>query len=1225
MDTFRSLTPKFKQAIENEISFIQEKFRERKVVLGDGKLESKSDSSFIYEFETADELTIPEDSPIKIIHENVNIDGTLVKTNGNKIYIELGEYFGETIKDVTLVNDPSSFLKRLLKQFELFEKGDIALNTSVFDRLMSDPSTADNVYFPGGEYINQRLNEKQKNAVEKSVSNNFHFIWGPPGTGKTFSIAEIIYQLLKANKKVLISSNTHKAVDGALKKLLIEGKGKQRSIYFENSDVLKNLYDNQQILRLGGKKDKENKELYGELHISMDDLVEKKSEKLNSEIEKSRSEISNFQLQLSEKAELLELYEIYSNYEVNKKDAQENIQKINTEVSDIDKWLAENEVRLKEISDKNSVLQNELSTASNNKNNLVSLAQIVKDFDSSVERINTLTSKIGVLKEEKESFVGRKTAIEETQKQHLLTLKKIDDGEILNSIKNIFLGINRQKTLENLRFCEESISKLEKKIVDINDKIKNSKAKLNEIEKENKLLTNKINEYDDVGIAEGDLFIMGSYEKKYGEIETEIESITQSISDLGFKELVESISNAKWSVVALVERRIAGEKTLQILEKSIEKIKNNDKLLKRLQTINIEDTKSEIGKIENSITGVKSTLKQLDEKLKNIKLEIVNNAKLIGCTLTKAMMIPKALLASPPDVVIIDEFSMVGLPLIAFVSCMTKTQLIFVGDHKQLPPIYMSDTKTNAGKIVKEFQGCNIYNYLFGENSKSLPDTVTQLKIQFRMNDDIKEVINKLFYNGELKSDIKSVKDNYIKLPFLDDNGESVILVDTTSINPWVSREKNAKTGSRVNFYSALLSYRIIRNILDNDLAKDIGYTSPYAGQCRLMNHILGDDKERVLAATVHKFQGGEKEIIIFDLTDSYPERPSGLLKKYSWNPSLKEWLGDDSQADKIINVAISRAQKKIIIIANKKYFEYKLNPEHNTHYDEEPIIELFQMFKKNKNFKTLSAEAVLNYNQKEIKELRDSVYGKTSNINSSNLSLLGNKNRDAEFYTEITFYDALSESFAVCDTKLVILSPFISINRVNKLRQNLVDLELKGVEVNVYTKPLHEQNDNWAREGVEALKKYTNLKVFYREEMHEKAVIIDDKVTYFGSLNPLSQNNSKELMLKTTDKSFAVGIMKYVEMIRDARSSHEGPGARVIDKISREGALQEFRILRKIICSEKHLPFSAILHNATIEYLIEKKPSDLEGIMAIDEFQHNKTNIAGFEGKVLYITNRII
>ena len=1223
MDNFRSLIPLFKKSIDNEVNFIQDKYKERKIVLGDGKLDSKSSLSFIYEFETSDELTIPEDSPVKIIHESVSLDGTLIKTNGNKIYIEISEYFGETIKDVTLVNDPSSFLKRLLKQFESFEKGEIFLKTGVFDKLLSNPSLSDSVKCDSNDYVNKLLNENQKKAVEQSLNNNFHFIWGPPGTGKTFSIAEIIYQLLSQNKKVLISSNTHKAVDGALKKLLIDGD-KNRSKYFNNDDVLKKLYENQQILRLGGKKDKENKDLYGELHISMDDLIEKKSEELNSNIEKLRKEISVYQLQISEKKELLELYETYISYKEKKDNSLVFLEEINSQENELVEWLDINDKKINEKSEKNTHLVDLLSKINNEKDNIVALARKVKKYNEILEKISEKKSKIDKLETDKESLYSRKKAIEETQKQHLLILKKIDEGEVLNSIKNLFLGINKKKTLEDLRFCEENIDKLEKRIIPIKENIKNNKEKIDELNNEKDLYLDNIKNFNDIGIPKDELLNIDVYKEKYEELEIKSAKISQDIQELGYEELKKSALDVRISIGEIIKKRELEEDNLQSLEKGIKKILDNVQLLKQIETLNCEKVKSEISNIENSLKEVQTKLKDFDEKLKNIKTEIVNNAKLIGCTLTKAMMSCKALLINPPDVVIIDEFSMVGLPLISFVSCLANTQLIYVGDHKQLPPIYMSDTNTEAGKIVKNFQGRNIYNYLFDEESKSLPETVTQLKIQFRMNDDIKEVINKLFYEGELKTDKESTKDNYIKLPFLGDSGESVILVDTTNINPWVSREKNAKTGSRVNFYSALLSNRIIRNIIDNKLTNKIGYTSPYAGQCRLMNHILGDDKNKVLAATVHKFQGDEEEIIIFDLTDSYPERPSGLLKKYAWNSSKKEWLGNDSQADKIINVAISRAKKKIIIIANKKYFEYKLNPERNTHYNEEPIIELFEMFKKNKGFKTLSAEALLNYDQKEIKNLKDSIYGKDSNLNRNNLTLLEDKNnRDAEFYTEVTFYDALSKSLNICENKLIILSPYISINRVNKLNQNFSDLEAKGIEVNIYTKPLCEQNDNWAREGVEVLKKFSNIKVFYREEMHEKAVIIDDKITFFGSLNPLSQNNSKELMLKAIDNNFSTGIMKYVEMIRDARESSSED--RNTGKISEDMALREFRTLRKIICSEKHLPFSAILHNATIESLIKNKPKKIEDIMAIDEFQRNKTNISGFEGKILYITNRII
>ena len=66
----------------------------------------------------------------------------------------------------------------------------------------------------------ESLNDGQKLAVKKALaSESIFLLQGPPGTGKTQVIAEITAQLARQGKKVLISSETHKAIDNVFERL----------------------------------------------------------------------------------------------------------------------------------------------------------------------------------------------------------------------------------------------------------------------------------------------------------------------------------------------------------------------------------------------------------------------------------------------------------------------------------------------------------------------------------------------------------------------------------------------------------------------------------------------------------------------------------------------------------------------------------------------------------------------------------------------------------------------------------------------------------------------------------------------------------------------------------------------------------------------------------------------------------------------------------------------
>lgn len=73
-------------------------------------------------------------------------------------------------------------------------------------------------------FYNERLNEFQKEAVEKALAaKDVALVHGPPGTGKTTVLVEIIRHAVASGQRVLASAPSNIAVDNMLEKLLDTG------------------------------------------------------------------------------------------------------------------------------------------------------------------------------------------------------------------------------------------------------------------------------------------------------------------------------------------------------------------------------------------------------------------------------------------------------------------------------------------------------------------------------------------------------------------------------------------------------------------------------------------------------------------------------------------------------------------------------------------------------------------------------------------------------------------------------------------------------------------------------------------------------------------------------------------------------------------------------------------------------------------------------------------
>lgn len=82
------------------------------------------------------------------------------------------------------------------------------------------------------------LNASQIRAVQLCLDSDLAFVWGPPGTGKTTTLAHIAGELIAHKQRILIASTTNAAVDQALGQLA-------------RLDDVRELFERGEIVRVG--------------------------------------------------------------------------------------------------------------------------------------------------------------------------------------------------------------------------------------------------------------------------------------------------------------------------------------------------------------------------------------------------------------------------------------------------------------------------------------------------------------------------------------------------------------------------------------------------------------------------------------------------------------------------------------------------------------------------------------------------------------------------------------------------------------------------------------------------------------------------------------------------------------------------------------------------------------------------------------------------------------
>ncbi|MBR5566081.1 MAG: AAA family ATPase [Roseburia sp.] len=305
---------------------------------------------------------------------------------------------------------------------------------------------------------------------------------------------------------------------------------------------------------------------------------------------------------------------------------------------------------------------------------------------------------------------------------------------------------------------------------------------------------------------------------------------------------------------------------------------------------------------------INKKLNKIREYLLEEEKVLIQNSAFVATTVSKAT-VDKAIYNQRFDVVIFDEASMAYVPQIVFAASIAKKYFVCLGDFRQLPAIVQNNAEERLTRDIFEYTG--ITDAV--ENDQG-HEWLVMLDLQYRMHQDIADFVSEHMYHGKLKTSerIAESREEIAKCHPCPDSAMS--LIDLSGMYSVCTKTKD---GSRINIMSALMCLRVAEK---NIAQYEVGIITPYSAQSRLVLAMIRDIQEydkrwhKVSCATVHQFQGSEKPVIVYDAVDCFRMPYPGMLLT-----SLK-----NDTANRLFNVALTRAKGKFVLVANVDYLVRK-------------------------------------------------------------------------------------------------------------------------------------------------------------------------------------------------------------------------------------------------------------------------------------------------------------
>ena len=219
----------YSDALRREIHYLKQgKGKKYKIVNGN-KLVKSDKGIYTYLFEMETELHLPDDAPVVVeASGGIRAVGSVLSCEDFQILLLLDRDLNDKVSSAYLMVEPWKLLEALDKKMNSLNPNINKLAIKIMEEGPDLSTDTDIANVPKGQP-----------AVESKLeTDDIVTVWGPPGTGKTYTMAKIAKKYIVQNKSVLIVSHSNVSVDGVIKKV-VEMLDADMQSYLEDGKILR--------------------------------------------------------------------------------------------------------------------------------------------------------------------------------------------------------------------------------------------------------------------------------------------------------------------------------------------------------------------------------------------------------------------------------------------------------------------------------------------------------------------------------------------------------------------------------------------------------------------------------------------------------------------------------------------------------------------------------------------------------------------------------------------------------------------------------------------------------------------------------------------------------------------------------------------------------------------------------------------------------------------------